>query len=79
MAQYATGDRVTQPQYGDGTVLSVDTYHTKIEFDAHGLRTFLSDRVVLAPSSTPAPVRPVRARRKKAASAASGGATPQAS
>ena len=34
MGQYVIGDRVTQAQYGDGTVKSVDTYHTKIDFDS---------------------------------------------
>jgi hypothetical protein len=69
MTTYAAGDRVTHSQYGDGTVTSVDEYHTKIKFDEHGPRTFVSSRVVLAPSMTPAPVAPVRARRKAAARA----------
>lgn len=67
---HSAGDRVTHVQYGDGTVESVNEYHTRIAFDGHGLRTFVSSRVVLAPSSTPAPVKPVRARKK-----AAGGAT----
>ncbi len=66
MPPYEIGDRVTQPQYGDGTVKSVDTYHTKIDFDAHGLRTFASERVVLAPASTVRPERPARRPRKSA-------------
>ena len=66
MTSYTTGDRVTHTQYGDGTILSVDEYHTKIKFDEHGPRTFISSRVVLAPSSTPAPAAPARARRKAA-------------
>ena len=64
MTSYKDGDRVTHTQYGDGTVTSVDEYHTKIKFDEHGPRTFVSSRVVLAPSSTPAPAAPARARRK---------------
>lgn len=64
-SHYETGDRVTQQQYGDGTVLSVNTYHTKIDFDAHGPRTFLSDRVVLAPATTEKPVKPTRRPRAK--------------
>jgi hypothetical protein len=59
---YAPGDRVTHEQYGDGTLVSVNEFHTVIEFDAHGRRTFSSPRVVLAPSSTPAPPKPVRKR-----------------
>ena len=63
---HATGDRVNHTQYGDGTVESVNEYHTRIAFDGHGVRTFVSSRVVLAPSSVPAPVKPVRGRKKAA-------------
>ena len=60
MATKTPGDRVTHSQYGDGTVRSANEYHTIIEFDAHGPRTFSSSRVVLHASSTPAPEKPVR-------------------
>jgi hypothetical protein len=68
MFTHNTGDRVAHTQYGDGTVSSVNQYHTVIEFDAHGVRTFVSPRVVLTHCSTPAPEKPVRktARKKKA-------------
>jgi len=65
MRLYAIGDRVTQAQYGDGTVKSVDTYHTKVDFDVHGLRTFASSRVSLTRSETLAPVKAAPARRKR--------------
>jgi hypothetical protein len=65
MSIFSTGDRVTQSQYGDGTISSVNEYHTKIDFDEHGLRTFASSRVVLTPSQTPAPVRKKAAPRRK--------------
>ena len=64
--RYTTGDRVAHAQYGDGTVNRVNEYHTVIDFDAHGLRTFSSPRVVLATSFTLAPAKPAKARRKKA-------------
>jgi hypothetical protein len=64
MSFRSAGDRVTHAQYGDGTVSRVNEYHTVIDFDAHGERTFVSPRVVLTDSSTPAPPKPVR---KKAA------------
>ena len=67
---YSAGDRVTHTQYGDGTVESANEYHTRITFDAHGLRTFVSSRVVLAPSSSPKPVKPVRGRKKAVAKTA---------
>ena len=66
---HSPGDRVTHTQYGDGTVESVNEYHTRIVFDGHGTRTFVSSRVILAPSDTPAPVKPVRRRKTPAASA----------
>ena len=52
---YAPGDRVMHSQYGDGTLVSTNEYHTIIDFDEHGRRTFSSPRVVLSASSTPAP------------------------
>jgi hypothetical protein len=57
MAKYGSGDRVTQAQYGDGTVIKADTYHTTIDFDDHGVRTFASERVVLVQATSVAPVR----------------------
>ena len=60
------GDRVAHDQYGHGTVSSVNEYHTVIEFDAHGKRTFASPRVVLTESKVPAPEKPVRAKRAPA-------------
>jgi hypothetical protein len=64
MSFRSAGDRVAHSQYGDGTVSRVNEYHTVIDFDAHGERTFVSPRVVLTECNTPAPPKPVR---KKAA------------
>jgi hypothetical protein len=64
---HAPGDRVSHVQYGDGTIVSTNEYHTIIDFDAHGPRTFASPRVVLTATSTPAPPKPTRRRRTKAA------------
>lgn len=66
---YAVGDRVTQAQLGDGTITAADMYHTRIDFDACGLRTFVTDRVVLTPASTPAPPKRTPARRRRTAAA----------
>jgi hypothetical protein len=52
-----------QGTYGHGTVTAVNEYHTRIEFDEGGPRTFMTNRVVLEPSSTPAPVKLKRARK----------------
>ncbi len=67
MRLYSIGDRVTHSQYGDGTIDSVNEYHTKISFDEHGLRTFQSSRVVLTKASSTAPVKAPAARRRRAA------------
>jgi hypothetical protein len=61
---------VTHSQYGDGTLESSNEYHTVINFDEHGRRTFSSPRVVLSPSSSVAPVKPTRRRATKARPAA---------
>jgi hypothetical protein len=58
---------VSQPQYGDGTVASANEFHTTIEFDGHGARTFATPLVKLERSDTPAPVRVKGARKKKTA------------
>jgi hypothetical protein len=69
MRLFAKGDRVTQPNYGPGTITEANAYHTVIEFDEHGVRTFVTDRVILEPTSSPAPARAKnrgkRAPRKK--------------
>ena len=66
----SNGDPDTHAQYRNGTVRTVNEYHTVIEFDAHGKRTFVSPRVVLTDSMEPAPVKPTRkvgVRKKKVA------------
>ena len=65
MHSYLAGDRVTHSQYGDGTVTTVDTYHTRIKFDAHGPRTFVTGQVVLTRSDTAAPAKPTRRKSAK--------------
>lgn len=67
MRAFTSGDRVTHSQYGDGTIDSVNEFHTKIAFDEHGLRTFQSSRVVLTRATSTAPAKPASTRRKRAA------------
>ena len=59
---YAVGDRVSQTQYGSGTITATNEYHTVIDFDHHGLRTFVTRMVSLEKSSEPAPLRVKRKR-----------------
>ena len=64
---FSIGARVAQPAYGAGTVMLSNEYHTIIDFDEHGSRTFATSMVQLEPTNTIAPERPKRAPRKKAA------------
>jgi hypothetical protein len=64
---YPPRSRVTQSTYGLGTVTSSDERYTVIEFDDHGRRVFLTEVVTLGKSDQPAPQRPVKAKRTKAA------------
>lgn len=66
MRLYSIGDRVSQTQYGDGTVTAANDIHTTIDFDAHGCRTFSTPLVKLERSTTVAPVRTKASRRKAA-------------
>ena len=67
MKLYTKGSRVMQGTYGSGTVTSSDEKYTVIEFDDHGRRVFLTDVVTLTKSDSPAPNKPTKAKRKKAA------------
>jgi len=70
MRGFAIGDRVSQPQYGHGTITLVDEYHTVIDFDDHGIRRFSTPMVKLERSTTEAPDRPARRARRKTATKA---------
>lgn len=66
MKHYSIGARVSQATYGTGTVTLANEYHTVIDFDEHGPRTFATEIVQLEHSNTVAPDKPKRARRKPA-------------
>lgn len=66
MRLFLVGDRVSQQQYGPGTVAAANEYHTTVDFDEHGSRTFATSIVKLERSSTVAPPR-VKATRKTSA------------
>jgi hypothetical protein len=66
MRAYTKGDRVSQPQYGAGTITDVTDRYTVIDFDQHGVRTFVTSLVTLEATDEPAPTdRPRRAARKR--------------
>ena len=62
MHRFSVGDRVSQSQYGAGTVTAVDERHTIIAFDEHGVRTFVTAIVKLEASDTAQPVKAKRTR-----------------
>ena len=66
MRLYSIGDRVAQPQYGAGTVTAANEFHTTVDFDEHGCRTFSTALVKLERSATTAPLRTKPSRRKAA-------------
>ena len=66
MRFFSTGDRVLQAQYGTGTVTAANEYHTTIDFDEHGRRTFSTRLVSLSATNEPAPNKaPARKRAVK--------------
>ena len=79
MPPHAKGDRVTQLQYGAGTITDVDVHHTVIDFDQHGVRRFVTNLVQLKPTTDPAPPPRTAARRAKKPAAKKAAATPELS
>lgn len=63
MRSFSVGDRVSQQTYGEGTITASNEYHTVIDFDEHGIRTFSSALVQLERSDSTAPVR-AKGKRK---------------
>jgi hypothetical protein len=61
----SAGDRVSQAQYGTGTVTYANQYHTVIEFDDGRTSTFVTTLVELTASDTAAPAKPKKGTRKK--------------
>jgi hypothetical protein len=66
MKRFDKGDRVVHGQYGAGTLVDVNEYHTVIDFDDHGVHKFVTTLVLLERTTTPAPVRAVKPARKGA-------------
>ena len=70
MARFTIGDRISQATYGTGTVTAVNEYHTTINFDEQGVRTFATAMVRCEPSKIPAPPKPAKRTRKAPVKAA---------
>ena len=76
MKRFEVGARVVEPTYGLGSVIAVEDAYTRVQFDEHGVKKFLTSMSKLEPSDEPAPaglkgakVRKKRAPRKAATEA----------
>jgi hypothetical protein len=64
---FAVADRVQHSEYGLGKITEVNPRHITIEFDEAGVKKFVTDLVRLKRSDAPAPAKPARGGRAKAA------------
>jgi hypothetical protein len=64
---FSPKDRIDHSVYGLGTISEVNERHTTIAFDDAGVKKFVTSMVRLSRSDTPAPAKPVRRSKKKAA------------
>lgn len=69
MKRFEVGARVVEPTYGLGSVVAVEDAYTRIQFDEHGVKKFLTSMSKLEPSDEPAPagMRSGKPRKKRAA------------
>ena len=82
MKRFDVGARVVEPTYGLGSVVAVEDNYTRVQFDEHGMKKFLTSLSRLEPSNEPLPPGmkgKVRKKRtsKKAAAAAAAAAEPE--
>ena len=55
MKRFEVGSRVMEPTYGLGSVIAVEDAYTRVQFDEHGAKKFLTSMSKLEPSDEPAP------------------------
>jgi hypothetical protein len=67
MKRFEVGARVTEPTYGLGSVVAVEDAYTRVQFDEHGVKKFLTSMSKLEPSTEPVPagLRAAGKTRKK--------------
>lgn len=68
MKRFEVGARVVEPTYGLGSVVAVEDAYTRVQFDEHGVKKFLTAMSKLEPSDEPVPAgaRGAKPRRKRA-------------
>ncbi len=64
MIRFDKGDRVAHGQYGAGTLLDTNDFHTVIDFDDHGIHRFVTSMVLLERAALPAPERPAKVSKR---------------
>jgi hypothetical protein len=55
MKRFDVGARVVEPTYGLGSVIAVEDAYTRVQFDEHGVKKFLTSMSKLEPSDEPVP------------------------
>jgi hypothetical protein len=80
MKRFEVGARVMEPTYGLGSVIAVEDAYTRVQFDEHGVKKFLTSMSKLEPSDEPAPAgaRGIKARKKRVTKKAAVAAAPAA-
>ena len=68
MKRFEVGARVVEPTYGLGSVIAVEDAYTRVQFDEHGIKKFLTSMSKLEPSDEPVPAG-LRTREGRARSA----------
>ena len=81
MKRFEVGARVVEPTYGLGSVVAVEDAYTRVQFDEHGIKKFLTSMSQARTERRAGAGRPARrasrarsARPKKAAAAAAAAA-----
>ena len=62
---FSPRDRIEHSVYGLGTIAEINERHTTIDFDEAGNKKFMTSMVELSFSSTPAPVKQTKRKKKK--------------
>jgi hypothetical protein len=83
MKRFEVGARVVEPTYGLGSVVAVEDAYTRVQFDDHGVKKFLTSMSKLEPSDEPVPAgargaKPRKKRVTKKAAAAVAAPAPEA-
>ena len=67
MKRFEVGARVVEPTYGLGSVVAVEDAYTRVQFDEHGVKKFMTSMSRLEPSNEPVPagLRSSKPRKKR--------------